>query len=80
MAFGRLKSAKVYYTINQLKADITKITRDKKAFVKEVSIKENRLFALLQSLTSLWKDSELVRLINAEGIGPKPKLTGEYHV
>ncbi len=68
------------YTINQLKADITKITKDKEAFVKEASVKENRLFALLQGLNTIWQDSGLVSLINAEGIGPIPKLTGEYHV
>ena len=68
------------YTINQLKADITKITRDKEAFIKEASVKENRLFALLQGLKTIWQDSELVNLIHAEGIGPIPKLTGEYHV
>jgi ParB family chromosome partitioning protein len=68
------------YTINQLKTDIKKVTRDKEAFVKEASVKENRLFALLQGLNTIWQDSELVNLINAEGIGPMPKLTGEYHV
>jgi ParB family chromosome partitioning protein len=68
------------YTINQLKADITKITKDKKAFVKEASGKENRLFTLLEGLNTIWKDSELVNLIHAEGIGPIPQLTGEYHV
>ena len=68
------------YTINQLKADITKIARDKEAFVKEASVKENRLFALLQGLKTIWQDSELVNLIHAEGVGPMPKSTGEYHV
>lgn len=68
------------YTINQLKTDIKKVTRDKEAFVKEASVKENRLFSLLQGLNAIWQDSELVNLINAEGIGPMPKLTGEYHV
>ena len=68
------------YTIGKLKADITKITRDKEAFVKEASVRENRLFALLQGLKAIWQDSELVNLIHAEGIGPMPKLTGEYHV
>ena len=68
------------YTINQLKADITKITKDKEAFVKEASVKENRLFALLASLKTIWQDSELVDLIHSEGIGAIPQLTGEYHV
>jgi ParB family chromosome partitioning protein len=68
------------YTINQLKADITKITRDKEAFIKEASVKENRLFALLEGLNTIWQDADLVSLIHAEGIGPIPQLTGEYNV
>ena len=68
------------YTINQLKADITKITRDKEAFVKEASVKENRLFALLEGLNTIWQDADLVNLIHTEGIGPIPQLTGEYNV
>jgi ParB family chromosome partitioning protein len=77
---SRIPYTRPEYTINQLKADITKVTRDKEAFVKEASVKENRLFSLLQGLNTIWQDSELVNLINAEGIGPMPKLTGEYHV
>jgi ParB family chromosome partitioning protein len=68
------------YTINQLKADITKITKDKEAFVKEATVKENRLFALLEGLKMIWQDSDLVTLIQAEGVGVIPQLTGEYHV
>lgn len=68
------------YSINQLKTDITKITKDKEAFVKETSVKENRLFVLIEGLNNIWQDSELVNLIHAEGIGPMPQLTGEYHV
>ena len=68
------------YTINQLKADITKITKDKEAFVREASMKENRLFTLLEGLKIIWQDSELVNLIHAKGIGPMPQLIGEYHV
>jgi hypothetical protein len=63
-----------------LKADITKITRDKEAFVKEASVKENRLFALLEGVKIIWRDSELVNIINSEGIGQIPQLTGDYHV
>jgi ParB family chromosome partitioning protein len=76
----RIPSTPPTYTINQLKTDITKITKDKEAFVKEASVKENRLFALLEGLKIIWQDSELVNLIHAEGIGPIPQLTGDYHV
>jgi hypothetical protein len=43
-------------------------------------MKENRLFTLLEGLKIIWKDSELVNLIHAKGIGPMPQLIGEYHV
>ena len=76
----RIPSTPTEYTINQLKADITKITRDKEAFVKEASVKENRLFALLEGVKIIWRDSEFVNLINSEGIGQIPQLTGDYHV
>ena len=80
------KSVKAIYeqlevtSIDQLKTDITKITKNKEAFVKEASMKENRLFTLLAGLRDIWQDTELVNLIHAEGIGSMPQLTGEYHV
>ena len=68
------------YTLHQLKADITKITKDKEAFVKEATVKENRLFTILAGLHRIWEDSELTALIHSKGIGKIPQLTGEYHV
>ena len=77
---GRSPSTPPTYTLYQLKADISKITKEKAAFVKEASLKENRLFVLLGGLKTLWQNSELVNLIHSEGIGPIPKLKGKYHV
>lgn len=75
----RAPSISPTYTLYQLKKDISNITKEKEAFVKEASLKENRLFMLLEGLKTLWQDSELVGLINSEGIGPKPELKGEYN-
>jgi ParB family chromosome partitioning protein len=68
------------YTLKQLKADITKITREKAAFVDEASVKENRLLVLLDGLSTLWSDEELSTLVASEGIGPIPAMKGVYNV
>jgi ParB family chromosome partitioning protein len=68
------------YTMDQLKSDISAATKEKEAFVKEASFRENRLLMLLEGLKSLWADSGLAGLLMKEGIGPIPLLTGEYHV
>jgi len=79
-ASGSPPSTPSTYTLYQLKADISKITKEKKAFVKEASLKENRLFVLLEGLKKLWQDPELIKLFHSEGVGPIPKLKGKYHV
>ena len=68
------------YSVKQLQADITKITKEKEAFVRESSIKENRLLSLLDGLHTLWRDKPTAELITAEGIGPIPELKGTYNV
>lgn len=68
------------YTVKQLKADITKVTKEKKAFVNETSLKENRLLCLLDGLNTLWRDKTTADLITSEGIGPVPELKGTYNV
>ncbi|MHC4211972.1 MAG: ParB/RepB/Spo0J family partition protein [Planctomycetota bacterium] len=68
------------YSVQQLKSDITKITKEKEAFVRESSTKENRLLTLLDGLNTLWRDKSTAELITTEGIGPVPKLKGTYNV
>ena len=68
------------YSAYQLKADITKITKEKEAFVSETSLKENRLLSLLDGLSTLWADRTTADLLAAEGIEAIPKLKGIYHV
>jgi ParB family chromosome partitioning protein len=68
------------YTIDQLKNDINKVTREKESFVNEAEIKENRLLSLLYGLHMLWKDNTLIERVKSEDIGPIPKLKGNYNV
>ncbi len=68
------------YTVKQLKSDITRVTKEKTAFVDEATVKENRLLLLLDGLHTLWSDKELSGLMKSEGIGPMPKLKGAYDV
>lgn len=68
------------YTLKQLQTDISKITKEKDAFIRESTIKENRLLSILDALNVLWRDSITAELITSEGIGPMPKLKGTYNV
>ncbi len=68
------------YTMDQLKSDISAATKEKEAFVREASFRENRLLMLLEGLRSVWTDPDFVNLVMSEKIGPIPALAGEYHV
>ena len=68
------------YTINQLKQDINKMTKEKEAFVREAEGKENRLLTLLYGLHTIWKDQKFIELIKSENLGPIPDLKGKYNV
>ncbi len=74
------KTAHVPYSMKKLKTDITKITKQKEAFVNEASTRENRLLTVLDDLNTLWNEKELVKLIKSEKLGSIPKLKGKYHV
>jgi ParB family chromosome partitioning protein len=64
----------------QLKSGIAKSTREKASFVRQAKDKENRLMTLLDGVNTLWKDKELVRMVETEGLGQRPKLEGQYGV
>jgi ParB family chromosome partitioning protein len=68
------------YTINQLKHDINKITKEKESFVNEAEVKENRLLSLLYGLHTIWKEHKMIDLVKSENIGPIPELKGNYNV
>lgn len=66
------------YSLTQLKADIGRLTKEKEGFVNESSIKETRLLTLIDGLATLWQDNKLVCLLESEGLGERPVLTGSY--
>ncbi len=68
------------YTVAALTSDIASATQEKDSYVREVQGKENRLFMLLDGLAALWKDAALLELLNAEGLGTRPQLSGSYSV
>jgi ParB family transcriptional regulator, chromosome partitioning protein len=68
------------YSVQQLKHDIVKITKEKEAFVNEAEVKENRLLSLLGGLRTIWEDEQAIDLIQAENIGQLPELKGMYNV
>ncbi len=68
------------YSVQQLKRDIVKITKEKESFVNETEIKENRLLALWDGLNTIWQDKQIIELIKSENIGDLPELKGTYHV
>lgn len=67
------------YSLKQLKRDVSRITKEKEAFVKEATFKENRLLALLDGVATLWKDEKLAALLEEEGLAKRPELKGQYN-
>ncbi len=68
------------YTVQQLKQDINKMTKEKESFVHEAEHKENRMLTLLYGLHTLWRDPRLIEMVKTENIGPMPELKGSYNV
>lgn len=68
------------YTVATLTQDITSATEEKDSYVREAQAKESRLFALLDGLESLWKDTALLQLLEGEGLSKRPELSGSYSV
>jgi ParB family chromosome partitioning protein len=66
------------YTVATLTSDITNTTQAKESYVREAQDKETRLFALLDGLTKLWHDTDLSKMLEAEGLGDHPELAGTY--
>ena len=66
------------YSLKQLKADISRVTKEKESFVNESVRKENRLLTLLDGLRSLWKDEDFLVLATQQGLGEWPSLNGTY--
>ena len=66
------------YTVATLTTDIASTTQAKESYVREAQDKETRLFALLDGLAALWKDTALLELLEAEGLSKRPELAGTY--
>ena len=67
------------YTVATLTSDIADTTQAKESYVREAQDKETRLFALLDGLARLWKDTVLSEMLHAEGLGERPGLAGAYN-
>jgi len=48
--------------------------------VREAQGKESKLFGLLDGLATLWRDSDLVQLVQSEQLDKRPALSGTYNV
>ena len=66
------------YSVKQLKSDIARITKEKEAFVHEVSVKENRLIRLLQDLNALRQNDAFLAVLQTEQLEGMPQLKGTY--
>jgi len=68
------------YTVDKLKRDIRKITREKEAFVYEAGQRENRLMSILVALQRLRKDGSFLAMLKTAGLAEPPQLKGQYAV
>jgi ParB family chromosome partitioning protein len=66
------------YSLKELKSDISRTTEEKQGFVREATVKENRLLALLDGLNTLLRDEALVSILTKEGVAEQPQLSGAY--
>jgi len=72
------KKASSPYTVDRLKRDIRKITREKEAFVYEVGQREIRLMRILVAMQRLRQDKRFLGLLKAADLVDGPQLKGEY--
>jgi ParB family chromosome partitioning protein len=77
---ARAKGSSRKIALAQLKSDIAKRTKDQASYVRQAKGKENRLMALLDAVSVLWKDKELLALLRSEGLYKRPQLEGQYGV
>ena len=68
------------YTVAALTSDIASATQAKDSYVREAQGKESRLFMMLDGIATLWRDQELLALLEAESLGQRPDLAGTYNV
>ena len=73
------QAASKTYTVTQLRHDITEVTKVKTSYVREAKTKENRFMALLDEINMLWRDSELLAILQEENLAERPDLSGDFH-
>ncbi len=74
------RRAQAEYTVAALTNDIASATEAKESYVREAEVKERRVFTLLDGVAELFNDSELVELLETEGLDKRPELSGSYAV
>ncbi len=74
------KKAAAPYTVERLKRDIRKITREKESFVYEAGQRENRLMRILVALQRLKQDETFFGMLKAASLADGPQLKGDYAV
>ncbi len=68
------------YTVDNLKRDIRKITREKEAFVYEAGQRENRLMRIMVALQRFREDDSLMAMLKTAGLAEPPQLKGQYAI
>lgn len=68
------------YTVEALKRDIGRMTREKESFVREAGIRENRLTRILMTLQELRSDDVFMKRLQAAGLAERPELKGDYGI
>lgn len=66
------------YSVGQLKQDIADVTKVKTSYVREAKSKENRFMTLLDSINTLFRDREFVKLAKQEQLAERPELAGDF--
>jgi ParB family transcriptional regulator, chromosome partitioning protein len=75
---GGRKKSEAPYTVQKLKRDIQKVTRDKESFVQQAERRENRVTRLMITLKQVREDKTFIKLLREEGLDEIPDLAGRY--
>jgi ParB family chromosome partitioning protein len=71
-------TGKAVYSIKDLKRDISRTTVEKESFVRQASVRENRLLNLLDGLATLKTDPVLMGILHDDKLEALPQLVGTY--
>jgi len=68
------------YSVDDLKRDIAKLTKEKEKFVEEAGSRETRLFKLAEVMRVLRSQPEFLDVLRRHGLDQPPILQGKYAV